>query len=200
MATQSQRNSHNRLIIAGALFLISIVASALISYLSHTGQSYWALARTLPEGAQIEERDLIEVRATIDRRVQGYLLSSENLGGTFTRRLIRAGEILRVEAITEDVESSVRESLSLQVRAADIPEVAAPGDLVTLYQVHDARNGEVVTPPATVLRGVFIESISRKSANFGSDVSVTISLDQDDVPIVLAATASGRLVVVPSNG
>ena len=200
MATLNHKKQSNRLVIAGALFFTSIFASAAIAYLSQTGQSYWALSQTLPEGARIEANDLVRVSAKIDHRINGYLLSTENLNGIYTNRRIRAGEILRSDSITRENNLGDKKSLSLLIRAADIPGSANPGDLVSIYQVNESRNGEVATPPALVIRGVFLEEISRKSANFGGDVSITISLNSDDVLQVLSATASGRIVVVPTYG
>lgn len=200
MATHTEKKSNNRLIIAGALFLTSVLASLLISYLSNTGKQYWMLTRPLAQGVRIESSDLTSATATLDRKLQGYLSNSQPVVGAITRRSLQAGEILRSDAITEASQEMSSASLSLQVRAADIPISTAPGDFVTLYQLIDARNGEIPLPPTKVLSGVFIDEISRKSANFGSDVSLTISVHRDDVSTVLEATSSGRIVIVASHG
>ena len=200
MATHTEKKSNNRLIIAGALFLTSVLASLLISYLSNTGKQYWMLTRPLAQGVRIESSDLTSATATLDRKLQGYLSNSQPVVGAITRRSLQAGEILRSDAISEASQEMSSASLSLQVRAADIPISTAPGDFVTLYQLIDARNGEIPLPPTKVLSGVFIEEISRKSANFGSDVSLTISVHRDDVSTVLEATSSGRIVIVASHG
>lgn len=200
MATHTEKKSNNRLIIAGALFLTSVLASLLISYLSNTGKQYWMLTRPLAQGVRIESSDLTSATATLDRKLRGYLSNLQPVVGAITRRSLQAGEILRSDAITEASQEMSSASLSLQVRAADIPISTAPGDFVTLYQLIDARNGEIPLPPTKVLSGVFIDEISRKSANFGSDVSLTISVHRDDVSTVLEATSSGRIVIVASHG
>jgi hypothetical protein len=76
----------------------------------------------------------------------------------------------------------------------------AVGELVTIYHLHDSKNGEVQAPLQRVLGGVFIAAIDRKSANFGSDIALTVSLDREFIPDLLTATTSGRLVIVRSNG
>jgi hypothetical protein len=200
MAINKDKKSNSRLVIAASLFLTSIVASAVISYLSQTGSQYWILTRALPQGVSIESADLSLVRATLDNDSPGYLSGSHSVVGLITRRTIYAGEMLRSDAITRDRKGLVTQSLSLLIRSADIPASARPGDVVTLYQIHDSRNGEEAKLPTVVLSGVFISEIDGKSANFGSDISLTISLNRDDVATVLAATSSGRIVVVPAHG
>ena len=200
MAINKDRKSNSRLVIAASLFLTSIVASAVISYMSQTGSQYWAINRAIPQGVSIESTDLSLVRATLDNGLSGYLSGAHSVVGLITRRAIVAGELLRSDAITRDKRGLVTQSLSLLIRSADIPSSALPGDLVTLYQIHDTRNGEDAKSPTVVISRVFISEIARKSANFGSDLSITISLNRDDVPTVLAATSSGRIVVVPANG
>lgn len=200
MAIHTEKKSNNRLIIAGALFLASVIASLLISFLSNTGQQYWMLTHPLPQGVRIESSDLAPATATLDRNLRGYLSNSQPIVGAITRRPLGAGELLRSDAITDAKSELVTVTLSLQVRAADIPIAAAAGDFVTLYQLFDARNGETALPPRKILSEVFIDEISRKSANFGSDVSLTIALHRDDVATVLEATSSGRIVIVASHG
>jgi hypothetical protein len=113
---------------------------------------------------------------------------------------LQSGELLRSSDISSDSSYLTTENISLAVRAADIPSSVQIGELVSLYQVQDSRNGEVVQQPTEVISGVFVRDISRKSANFGSDVALTISINRRDIPTVLQASASGRLVVASTHG
>jgi hypothetical protein len=72
--------------------------------------------------------------------------------------------------------------------------------MVSIYQLHDLRNGESSIDPRLVISEVFIEGISGREGNFSGDFSVTVSLDRRDIPDLLAATTSGRLVIVGSSG
>lgn len=200
MAHNNEKKSQTRLIIAGTLFFASIFASFLISYFSHQGGSLWVAVHPVAKGVQIEAADVRLVSANFADGVRGYLSDSANPIGSIARRVISAGELLNISALSESADDLTTESLSLSIRSSDIPASTMPGDVVTLYQVHDARNGEVAIEPLRVLSGVYIKEISQKGANFGSDLSLTVSLHRDDIPRVLSATASGRIVVVASRG
>lgn len=200
MAHNNDKKSQTRLIIAGTLFFASIFASFFISYISHQSGSFWVTTHPIAKGVQIETSDVQLVSANLDNGIRGYLADSANPIGSITRRVLTAGELLNISALSESVDELVTESLSLSIRNSDIPASVIAGDLVTLYQVHDARNGEIGVEPIRVLSGVYIKEISQKGSNFGSDLSLTVSLGRDDIPRVLSATASGRIVVVASRG
>lgn len=200
MPQTHSKKSQQRLAIAGSLFFASVLASLLISYLSQSGTKYWVLKEPLPSGVHIQASDLAIVKATLGQGVRGYLTFDENLIGSITRRNLSGGELININDISDDARNLTSESLSISIRSSDIGAATSPGDLVSLYHVHDARNGEIVPPPARILTGVYIREISRKNANFGSDISLTVTVDREDVSTLLSATSSGRIVVVSSNG
>lgn len=200
MPQTHSKKSQQRLAIAGSLFFASVLASLLISYLSQSGTKYWVLKEPLPSGVHIQASDLAIVKATLGQGVRGYLTFDENLIGSITRRNLSGGELININDISDDARNLTSESLSISIRSSDIGAATSPGDLVSLYHVHDARNGEIVPLPARILTGVYIREISRKSANFGSDISLTVTVDREDVSTLLSATSSGRIVVVSSNG
>lgn len=200
MNSLPDKKSHSRLLVAGALFFTSIIASLLIAYISSTGGEYWVLNRSLPKGVQLTSADVTLEKVTLGMKAQGYISSSLNPIGSITVRNLASGALLNTSDLTGNSEELNSESLSIGVRTADIPSTTSVGDLVSLYQVFDARNGESVPEPQRVISNVFVKVISQKGANFGGDTSLTISLHRDDVPAVLAATSSGRIVVVASGG
>ena len=200
MNSLPDKKSHSRLLVAGALFFTSIIASLLIAYISSTGGEYWVLNRSLPKGVQLTSADVTLEKVTLGMKARGYISSSLNPIGSITVRNLASGALLNTSDLTGNSEELNSESLSIGVRTADIPSTTSVGDLVSLYQVFDARNGESVPEPQRVISNVFVKVISQKGANFGGDTSLTISLHRDDVPAVLAATSSGRIVVVASGG
>lgn len=200
MKSIADKKSHSRLLIAGALFLTSIIASLLIAYISTTGGKYWLLNRPLPRGVQITAADISLTKASLGGEAAGYLSSSVNPIGSITLRNLAARSLLNLSDLSNDFNELDSESISIAVKSSDIPTTSSVGDLISLYQVFDSRNGEEVLPPQRVIGGVFIRELSQKGANFGGEISLTISLRREDVPAVLAATSSGRLVVVASRG
>jgi hypothetical protein len=195
-----ENKSQSRLIIATALFALSILASFLISYTSNLGDQYWVLLHPVARGVQISNGDVALVKAKLDPNMKGYLRDFDNPIGSVTTRNVTAGRFLSLEDISENVALLQSENVSISLRASDIPGSVRVGDLISLFQVHDARNGEPTIEPMRVLSGAYVFEISRKSANFASDLSVTLTLNRDDVPLLLSATSSGRLVVVSSHG
>lgn len=200
MSNLHSRKSQQRLLIAGSLFFASVLASFLISFLSQSGTQYWVLKDPLPRGVQIQASDLALIKATLGHGVRGYMNSQENPIGSITRRNLNGGELINAKDLSVDAGALTSETLSISIRAADISATISSGDLVSLYQVHDARNGETVPAPLRILTGVYIRDLSQKSANFGSEISLTVTVDRGDVANLLAATSSGRIVVVSSNG
>lgn len=198
MSTTSR--NQNRLYIAFALFITSILAAFAISLAANKSQSYWVLNRPLPAGVQLSASDLTQARALISYSPHAYLLSDTNPIGSITRRNLYKGEILNAEALTRDLKFRSTEEVSLSIRASDIPAQADVGDYVTLYQLHDSRNGEIAQPPQRILTSAFISSIEGESGNFGGELSITVALSSEKVPQLLAATSSGRIVIVASHG
>lgn len=200
MNSHIEKKSHSRLLVAGALFLTSIVASLLIAYISSAGGKYWVLTRPLPRGVEITSSDIALVKVSLGKGVQGYISSKLNPIGSTTLRNLASGALLNYTDLSDGEEELDSESLSISTRSVDLPSTISVGDLVSLYQVFDSRNGEATAAPQRVISGIFVKEISQKGANFGGDIALTLSLKRDDVPTVLAATSSGRLVVVASRG
>ena len=163
------------------------------------GSQYWALSQPLSRGVQIASADVVLVKASLGTPIHGYLTSEFNPVGLVTRKNLRAGELLNSGDLSANLEELTTENIAISMRAIDIPQSTSPGDLVTLYQVFDSRNGEATVAPVRVISGVFIKDISRKSSNFGSDLSITLTADRDAIPTILSATSSGRVVIV-TNG
>jgi hypothetical protein len=200
MNSNVEKKSHTRLLIAGSLFFTSIAASLLIAYLSSLGGKYWVLNHPLPQGVELTASDISLTKVALGRGAQGYISSSLNPIGSITLRNLSAGTLLNISDLKRGGDGLDSESLSISVRAADLPATINVGEIVSLYRVFDARNGEAVPEPQRVISGVFIKEISQKGANFGGDIALTISLHRDEVQTVLSATSSGRLVVVASRG
>lgn len=200
MVTHTEKKSQSRMLVAVSLFLASIAASFLIAFISHQGSVYWVVKSPVPIGAHITRENVDLVKITLARGTSGYLPSGISPVGQVTKRALNKGEILHQSALTQSSEALTSESISLAVRATDMPSSIQPGDLVSIYQLHDVRNGESAIDPRLIISPVFIEEISGKEGNFSGDLSITVSLNRNDVPSLLAGTTSGRLVIVAVHG
>lgn len=189
-----------RLLIASALFSLSIFSSFLFNFLSHNKESYWILKNPIAAGSTINSSDIELRKAALDPTMTAYLSSKSSPIGLMANRNLVVGELLTRNALNQTRSTSDFVTLSVSIRAVDLPESVRPGDVVDLYAVADKRSQALSTEPSRVAERAFVLGVSRNSANFSSDVALTISIDNRFTTQVLSATADGRLVTVLSHG
>jgi hypothetical protein len=195
-----KKKSQFRLYLSIALCLGALLASFLMTRAANSRESYWVVTRPVAAGTQIQSRDLGRQSVVLGTTANTYLAASTNPIGSITRRRLLAGELLQGSAITDDARSLSQQEISLSVRAVDIPLDVSVGELISLYQLHDARDVNSIVPPEFVVASAFVTSIDRKGSNFGGEVALGISIDRAQMQSVLAASTSGRLVVVRTRG
>jgi hypothetical protein len=194
-----KEKSNIRFQIAVALFLLAIITPLLISLSSGKPEQYWAIARPIPSGSQITLDDLKMIGMNVDTDELEYITSSTNLIGLVTTRSFLANEVVDTRYLRDTVQSTL-EAVSIAVASSDIPMKTKVGDYVSIFLLQEAQNSEVAPPPTRILSGVFISELDRKGSNFGNTISLTLSLDQESVPALLAASSKGRLVLVGKDG
>jgi hypothetical protein len=194
-----EKKSNTRFQIAIALFLLAIITPFLISLTSTKPEQYWVIARPIPLGSEITLDDLKKVGIKVDRDESDFLTADTNPIGLITTRSFLANEIVDVRYL-RDTEQSMLEEVSIAVASTDIPMKTKVGDYVSIFLLQDAKNGEPVSPPVRILSWVFISELDRKGSNFGNTISLTLTLNQESVPALLAASSKGRLVLVGKNG
>ena len=200
MPKETGKKSQKRMAIAITLFLASITTSFAFAFLSNQGSAYWVVTSPLPKGVAITREDIQISRVQLSRATDGYFGGDINPIGAITKRSFAAGELLLKGALTNNADHLSAENVSLSVRSVDITASVAPGDRVTIYALHDARNGEGAIEPQLIMSSIFLVSIEGRKGNFSGDVSVTLSLGRNQIPTLLAATTSGRLVIVAAGG
>lgn len=200
MYIKNEKKSQNRLVISTALFALSILASFLFAFMANSGSGYWVAKHPLAKGVRISANDVKLAKSDLGQEITSYLAESENPIGLITTHNIYPGRFIARDDLSRDSQYLQTVTLSLAIKASDIPFSLSTGEIVALYQVQDAQGNEVVLPPKLLIADAFIKEVLRSSSNFSGDVSITISIKSSDVPEILAASSSGRIVVVESHG
>ena len=195
-----KRNSHARLILAATLCGATLLASFAMSMAANQREKYWVVLHPIAAGTQIEASDLGLQSVVLGSSEGNYLPAATNPIGSITRRQLSSGELLEGNSITDDSSAMVNQQVSISARVVDIPAALTVGEVVSIYQVHDAKNGETASPARHVLGGVFVTSFDRKGNNFGGEAALTLSINRELIPELLDATTSGRLVIVRAHG
>jgi hypothetical protein len=195
-----KRNSYTRLILAATLCGATLLASFVMSMAANQREKYWVVLHPIAAGTQLEASDLGLQPVVLGSSEGNYLPAHSNPIGSITRRQLSSGELLEGNSITNQSSAMVNQQVSISVRSVDIPSQLSVGEVISIYQLHDAQNGEVATSAEHILGGVFVTALDRKGSNFGGEAALTVSINRELIPELLDATTSGRLVVVRAHG
>ena len=195
-----KRNSHTRLILAATICGATLLASFAMSVAANQKEKYWVVLRPIAAGTQIEAADLGLESVVLGSSEGNYLPAALNPIGSITRRALSSGELLGGNSITDDSSAMVNRQISISVRSVDIPAGLTVGEMVSIYQLHDAKNGQAALAPEFVQGGVFVSALDRKGNNFGGEAALTVSINRESISELLNATTSGRLVIVRAHG
>jgi hypothetical protein len=195
-----KRNSHTRLILAATLCGATLLASFAMSVAANQKEKYWVVLRPIAAGTQIEAADLGLESVVLGSSEGNYLPAALNPIGSITRRALSSGELLEGNSITDDSSAMVNRQISISVRSVDIPAGLTVGEMISIYQLHDEKNGQAALAPEFVQGGVFVSALDRKGNNFGGEAALTVSINRESISELLNATTSGRLVIVRAHG
>ena len=196
----SNKASQTRLVIAVSLFAAALISAMALTALGNQSDTYWVASKNLTPGAQINEADLAQVQVSLGDSSSDYLAEDSSPIGTYVLHAIGKGELISINALSDTSREMRSEQVPISVRGSDIPSDIELGEAINIYWVPEAMGMQKVGEPVLVISGAYLRSMDRKSANFGTDVALTISVFNREVFALLSATSTGRLVVVRSNG
>lgn len=189
-----------RVIVACVLFLAALLTSFAFAALSNQSSKFWVASRPITPGSLITSEDLTLVDASLIDNADLYLGEANSPIGMMSKQFIASGHFLAIQMLSEESLQFNIEQVPLNILSSDIPEMIEVGEPISLYWVPDALDNQSLSNPELLLTGIFLESIDRKGSNFGSGLSITVSVDSSQVSKILSGTSHGRLVVVISNG
>ena len=196
----SGKASQTRIVVAVSLFAAALISAMALTALGNQSDTYWVASSNLAPGVQINESDLSQVQVSLGASGTEYLSEDSFPIGAYVLHAIHKGELISLNALSDTSLEMRSEQVPISVRGSDIPNDIEIGEAINIYWVPDAMGTERIAEPELVVSGAYLRSIDRKSANFGTEVALSISVFNREIFKLLSATSNGRLVVVRSNG
>ena len=153
----------------------------------------------MQSGHQITTGDLELSEFDLRSSSINYLSKELDPVGQVLVQNVFSGEILSSDKVSSAAVKVASSAVPLSIRSVDLAAGIKIGDLVDIYWVIDTQNGELSQDPILILGDVLVMSADGKSANFGTDAAITVSVGQTQVLRLLSATTEGRLVVIRAN-
>lgn len=195
-----KRKSHSsRLPLAITLIIAAFISTFLIATFSNKGDDYWVVNAPISPGHTISSSDLGLAHVNLNSSSSTYLNKSSEPVGMVATRLLQPNEIVAVSDLTNSTDAMSTSAVPLSVRGVDLATGLLVGEGVDIYWVLDTQNGDGAIDPILILGGVTLLSYDNGGNNFGSDVGITVAVEETQVLRLLSATTMGRLVVVRSH-
>jgi hypothetical protein len=178
-----------------------LISALALTALGNRTDSYWVAKSALAPGVEISRDQIALVEVALGESASRYISSSTPLEGSYITRAQSAGELISIDDVSDLAPTQRTQQVPIAVRGSDLPIDISIGEAINIYWVPDSAMGGVqIGVPEVVVKNAYIRSIDRKSANFSTDIALTISLIDSQIINLLDATVSGRLVVVRALG
>jgi hypothetical protein len=197
--TLYRKTRASRLPLAVTLIAAAFVSAFLIATFSNKGADYWVVNLPISPGHQISSSDVSIAHMNLNSNAQFYLSDEVKPIGMIATRTMHAGEIIGSMDLSSTVDAMSTSAVPLSVRSVDIATGLSIGEGVDIYWVLDTQNGEEVMDPVLILGGVTLLSFEDGGKNFGSDIGLSVAVEETQVLRLLSATTFGRLVVIRSH-
>jgi hypothetical protein len=196
MNTQ-KKAAQTRFIVAVSLFAAALISALALTALGNRTDSYWVAKSALAPGVEISRDQVALVKVALGESASRYISSGTPLVGSFITRAQSDGELISIDDVSDLAPTQRTQQVPIAVRSTDLPIDISIGEAINIYWVPESAMGGVqIGVPEVVVKNAYIRSIDRKSANFSSDIALTISLIDSQIINLLDATVSGRLVIV----
>ena len=192
-------SSRSRMPLAISLIIASFISAFFLASFSQSTAQYWIANIDLQSGHQISTGDLSLKDLDLSASSVIYLSKDLDPLGQVIIKNVVAGEVMAINSVSSTAKTMASSAVPLSIRSVDLAAGIYVGALVDIYWVMDSLNGESPQDPILILGSVPIISADMKNKNFGADAAITVSVEQTQVLRLLAATTSGRLVVISSN-
>ena len=197
--TLHKKTRSTRLPLAVTLIAAAFVSAFLIATFSNKGADYWVINVPISPGHQISLSDVSIAHLNLDASAQFYLNNEVEPIGMVATRIMHPGEISGSNDLTSAIDAMSTSAVPLSVRSVDVATGLSIGEDVDIYWVLDTQNGDDVLDPVLILGGVTLLSYDNGGKNFGSDVGLSVAVEETQVLRLLSATTLGRLVVIRSH-
>jgi len=197
--TLYKKTRTSRLPLAITLIAAAFVSTFLIATFSNRGADYWVITSPMSPGHQISASDVSLAHLNLDVSAKFYLSKEVEPIGMIATRIMHSGEIIGSTDLTSALDAMSRSAVPISVRSLDVATGLNIGEEVDIYWVLDTQNGESSIDPILILGGVTLLSIDDGGKNFGSDIGVSVAVEETLVLRLLSATTLGRLVVIRSH-
>jgi hypothetical protein len=197
--TLHKKSRSSRLPLAITLIVAAFVSAFLIATFSNKGADYWVINAPISPGHQISATDISSAHLNLDASAQFYLSIDVEPIGMVATRIMHSGEIIGSTDLTSAIDAMSTSAVPLSVRSVDVATGLSIGEDVDIYWVLDTQNGEDVMDPVLILGGVTLLSYDDGGKNFGSDIGLSVAVEETQVLRLLSATTLGRLVVIRSH-
>jgi hypothetical protein len=197
---KKDKSAQTRLVVAIARFAAAVISAMALTALGNQSDTYWIARNSLIPGTQISENDLSEVEVSLGDAGGRYLSKDVTVIGAYILHSIQKGELISISSVSDFPSALKSGQVPISIRSSDLPEDLGLGEAINIYWVPEAMGMEKPRTPELVISGALLNSINRKGGNFGNDISLTVSVENSEIFQLLQATASGRLVIVRSNG
>lgn len=188
-----------RLPLAITLIAAAFVSAFLIATFSNRGADFWVINRPIVSGHQISSTDVSIAHMNLDESTKFYMSKDVEPIGMVATRIMHSGEIVGITDLISANNAMSTSAVPISVRSVDVAVGLGIGEEVDIYWVLDTQSNESPIDPVLILGGVTLLSIDDGGKNFGSDIGLSLAVEETQVLRLLSATSQGRLVVIRSH-